>query len=71
MVFTSPIYSLTEIERKILQTAYHKGFFNYPRGINLDNLAKEFNISKATVNIHLRNALRKIISSYLGNNDYF
>lgn len=66
-IFTPPIYGLTDIERKILQTAYRMGFFNYPRGVSLDDLAKEFNISKATVNIHLRNALRKIISSYLNN----
>ncbi len=71
-IFTSPIYGLTDIERRVLQMAYRMGFFDYPRGVSLDDLAKVFNISKATVNIHLRNALRKIISSYLNsvNNEY-
>ena len=63
-VFTAPTYSLTDLERKILQAAYHMGFFNYPRNVSLDDLAKEFNISKATINIHLRNALRKLLSSH-------
>ncbi|ADY01449.1 Bacterio-opsin activator HTH domain protein [Vulcanisaeta moutnovskia 768-28] len=67
VIFTSPMYELTDIERKILLKAYHDGFFNYPRSTNLNNLAKEFNMSKATVNIHLRNALKKIISTYVNN----
>ena len=66
-IFTSPIYGLTDIERRILQAAYHRGFFSYPKGVNLNDLAREFNISKATMDIHLRNALKKIISSYLNN----
>lgn len=69
-IFTSPIHGLTDTERRILQTAYRMGFFNYPRGVSLDDLAREFNISKATVNIHLRNALRKIVSSYLNSNNW-
>ena len=67
IVFTPPTYRLTDIERRILQMAYRMGFFNYPRGVSLDDLAREFNVSKATINIHLRNALRKIVSSYLDN----
>ena len=63
-VFTASTYSLTDLERKILQAAYRMGFFNYPRSVSLDDLAKEFNVSKATINIHLRNALRKLLSSY-------
>ena len=68
-IFTPPAYGLTDIEMRILRAAYHMGFFNYPRSISLDDLSREFNLSKATVNIHLRNALRKIISLYLNSNN--
>ena len=66
-IFTSPIYELTDIERKVLLEAYNKGFFNYPRNAKLDDLSREFGLSKATINIHLRNALRKIINAYINN----
>ena len=68
-LFTSPNYRLTDIERRVLQMAYHMGFFDYPRGVSLDDLAREFGVSKATINIHLRNALRKIVSSYLNSSN--
>ncbi|ABW02429.1 helix-turn-helix domain-containing protein [Caldivirga maquilingensis] len=59
------ITELTPMERDVINTAYELGFFNYPRGANLDDVAKELKLSKATVDYHLRNAIRKIISSYL------
>ena len=44
---------------------YELGLFNYPYGANLDDIAKELKLSKATVDYHLRNAIRKMIFSYL------
>jgi len=69
-MFTSPIYELTDMERKVLLEAYNKGFFNHPRNAKLDDLSREFRLSKATINIHLRNAQRKIINAYINNASY-
>ena len=69
-IFTSPIYELTDIERKVLLEAYNKGFFNYPRNAKLNDLSREFRLSKTTIDLHLRNALRKIINAYVNNASY-
>lgn len=55
--------NLSEIEREILEFAYFNGFFDYPRKLTLDDISREFNITKTTVNFHLRNAIKKILSS--------
>lgn len=55
---------LTPIEAEIISKAYKKGFFDNPRKISLTELAKEFGITKTTLNFHIRNALKKIISFY-------
>ncbi len=62
---TKIIAELTPMERDVINTAYELGFFNYPRGANLDDIAKELKLSKATVDYHLRNAIRKIIYNYI------
>ena len=63
---TKIVPELTPMERNVINTAYELGFFNYPRGVNLDDIAKELESSKATVDYHLRNAIRKIITNYMG-----
>ncbi|WP_291767581.1 helix-turn-helix domain-containing protein [Caldivirga sp. UBA161] len=62
---TKIITELTPMERSVINTAYELGFFNYPRSASLDDVAKELKLSKATVDYHLRNAIRKIIFNYL------
>ncbi|ABW02248.1 helix-turn-helix domain-containing protein [Caldivirga maquilingensis] len=61
---------LTKNELKVLKAAHKGGFFDEPRGINLINLSKALNLSPSTVNHELRNALRKLLSQYLGLNQY-
>ncbi|MGC8571220.1 MAG: helix-turn-helix domain-containing protein [Caldivirga sp.] len=63
---TKIISELTLMERNVINTAYELGFFNYPRSVNLDDIAKELESSKATVDYHLRNVIRKIIINYMG-----
>lgn len=66
-VDTMPIniwQDLTSKEAMVLKVAYEMGYFNYPRSVNLEDLAKELKLSKATVDYYLRSALRKLISNY-------
>jgi predicted DNA binding protein len=53
---------LTLMERVVLTKAIELGYFNYPRGVGLGELARELGLSKATVDFHLRNAVRKVMS---------
>ena len=48
-------------QRKAIQLAYQLGYYEYPRKINLDDLAKIAKISKATFRESLRRAEAKII----------
>ncbi|MGC9226825.1 helix-turn-helix domain-containing protein [Caldivirga sp.] len=52
---------LTPSEFKITKIAYSKGYFEVPRMIKLDDLAKELGLSKATVDEYIRGAVRKIL----------
>ncbi|BDB99742.1 helix-turn-helix domain-containing protein [Saccharolobus caldissimus] len=59
--------SLTPIERQILYTATKLGFFEYPKRVKLDELAKMFGVTKVTLDRHIRNGLRKILSQLFVN----
>lgn len=52
---------LSEKQKQVLELAVKKGYFDFPRKINLDGLAKELKLSKQTVQQHLRVAEKKIV----------
>ena len=54
---------LTEGEIKTLRYALKSGYFDIPRKITLKRLSIELGLSKATVEIHLRKALKKILEN--------
>ncbi|ACP56186.1 helix-turn-helix domain-containing protein [Saccharolobus islandicus] len=56
------INSLTPTEREILTTAIRLGFFEYPKKVRLEELAEMFGVTKVTLDRHIRNGLRKILS---------
>jgi predicted DNA binding protein len=57
---------LTIEQEKVLRTAFDLGYFDIPKRVRLDDLAKRLNISKATLNVVLRRAQRKIVASHVG-----
>jgi DNA-binding CsgD family transcriptional regulator len=63
-LFKSP--PLSDREEEILKVAYELGWFEYPRptGASIEDIAKRVNLSKATVDIILRNASRKLCRQY-------
>jgi hypothetical protein len=54
--------SLTEAQMRTLSTAYTKGYYDFPRGIDSAELARTLNLSKSTVSEHLRRAEKSILN---------
>lgn len=63
----SPLSSLTERQRRLLLAAYEEGYYEVPRKINSEELARKLKLDKSTVVEHLRKAegrlLRQILES--------
>lgn len=57
---------LTVAQENVLQMAYDLGYFDIPRKITLDKLAKRLEISKANLDIMLRRAQKKLVASHIG-----
>lgn len=57
---------LTRAQEKVLQMAYDLGYFDIPKKIDLARLAKNLEISKATLDIMIRRAQRKVIANHVG-----
>lgn len=55
------INKLTLNELRVLKSAYNAGYFECPRRIDLDGLSKSLGLSKVTVDIHIRRAIKKVI----------
>lgn len=52
---------LSKKQKQAIQLAVEKGYYNFPRKINLDELSKEMKLSKQTYHQHLRNAEKKLV----------
>lgn len=52
---------LSDKQKQVIELAVKKGYFDFPRKINLDGLAKELKISKQTVQQHIRIAEKKLV----------
>ncbi|GAH10630.1 unnamed protein product, partial [marine sediment metagenome] len=52
---------LSPKQKKVIELAVKLGYFDFPRKINLDGLAKELKLSKQTVQQHLRIAEKKLV----------
>jgi len=57
---------LTVAQERVLQMAYELGYFEIPKKITLDKLASRLEISKATLDVMLRRAQRKLVASHIG-----
>ena len=57
---------LTDRQRTALESAFHAGFFEWPRGSSGEEIADGLDISAPTFHQHLRKAERKIFDSLLG-----
>jgi predicted DNA binding protein len=66
VVLSKPKYPrLTKREKEILGSAIREGFFEYPKRVRVDDIARIHGVSKAYVSITIRRAIRKIIESMM------
>jgi hypothetical protein len=54
---------LTDRQRTALETAYHAGFFEWPRTANGEDVAETLGVSAPTFHQHLRKGQRKVFES--------
>ena len=58
---------LTEREKEIIKEAYEKGYFDPDRKMSLTEIAKQIDVSPASLSDVLRRGVKKIIKYYLEN----
>ena len=61
----SPIARLTEKQRRVLVTAYKLGYYDLPRRIGSEELARKLNLVKSTFVAHRRKAERRLLTEML------
>jgi hypothetical protein len=61
----SPIARLTEKQRRVLITAYKFGYYDLPRRIGSEDLARKLNLVKSTFVAHRRKAERRLLAEML------
>lgn len=54
---------LTQRQREALTTAFHRGYFDTPRTVTLEELANEFDITPQTLSRHIRIGVRKAVEN--------
>ena len=61
----SLLSKLTTRQRQMVLTAYALGYYDVPRRISSDDLARHLEVDKSTIVEHLRKAERKLIGSII------
>ncbi|MFB6219898.1 MAG: bacterio-opsin activator domain-containing protein [Halolamina sp.] len=56
--------SLTERQQQVIETAYHAGFFGWPRDASAEEVAESLDIAPPTFHEHLRRAEEKLLDAY-------
>ena len=56
---------LTDKQRDVIRTAYHAGYFEWPRGSTAEDLAESMGVSSPTLHNHLRRAQQNILETIL------
>ena len=52
---------LSDKQKEVIQLAVKRGYYEFPRKVNLNDLAKELKLSKPTLQQHLRTAEKKVV----------
>jgi predicted DNA binding protein len=56
---------LTDKQRAVLETAYHAGYFEWPRASTAEDLADSMGVASPTLHNHLRKAQKTLLASLL------
>jgi predicted DNA binding protein len=62
----SPLEGLTEKQKTVIMDAFKNGYYDFPRRIGSEALAKKLGIREPTLVIHRRKAERKLFAHMLG-----
>jgi len=55
---------LTIRQRSVLRTAYHAGYYDWPRQSTAEDIATVMDVSSPTLHYHLRNAQREVLDAF-------
>lgn len=61
--FTKMVPDLTQKQKRAMELAINKGYYEYPKKVKMENLAKMMKISYATYQAHLKKAEGRLIPS--------
>lgn len=61
----SPLGALTQQQRRVIRTAYDLGYFEQPKRVYAEDLARVLGLKKATVVEHLRKAEKRLLDAIL------
>lgn len=61
----SPLSKLTEMQQKVITSAFDMGYYDLPRRIESREMAKRLNMAEPTFVVHRRKAERKLLSEIL------
>ena len=59
----NPLDELTPVQRETVEAALELGYFDIPRGVSMEELAAELDITPNAVSERLRRAERTLLSS--------
>ena len=62
----SPLSRLTEKQRRVLVTAYRLGYYDEPRRVSSQELARKFKVGSSTLINHRRRAERRLLAELVG-----
>lgn len=63
-IHLDPSALLTARQELIIEVAYKRGYFEYPKRIKMDELARIFDVSRSTMSEILRKGQQRIIGNY-------
>jgi predicted DNA binding protein len=59
----SPLAGLTEKQRKVILSAFNQGYYDVPRRVSSEELARRLNIREPTLVMHRRKAERRLLAA--------
>lgn len=62
----TPLDTLTDRQKQVLEVAFESGYYDVPRNTSTTELAADFDLDDSTVSEHLQRAERNLISAVLG-----
>jgi hypothetical protein len=61
----SPLIQLTDKQRNVIEAAFKRGYYDVPRRVSSQELAKQLEIREPTLVMHRRKAERKLLSAVI------